>query len=198
MNKFFRELTNQELEFHILEMREKHCTIIRNILTKKGFKYLESNIVFDDFHLGNKAQFFRRHNTEISLPSVDRFHKDTKNTIKKIIGNEFETSYSFAMEYVKGSELTPHLDLPNNAISATLCYETNEDYEIFIDKDYRENNSLTRINSQPRDRNNALKLNIGKGDIGIFNGRNHLHWRNKATDTVSYKALLMHYWIPNI
>ena len=40
---------------------------------------------------------------------------------------------------------------------------------------------------------NIVKLNINVGDIGVFNGRNHLHFRDKVTENLNYKAIIFHW-----
>ena len=37
-----------------------------------------------------------------------------------------------------------------------------------------------------------------KREIDIFNGRNHLHWRNKLNDDIKYKAILSHYSVTKL
>jgi hypothetical protein len=81
-------------------------------------------------------------------------------------------------------------------ISSTICFY-NEDlvnYPLYIDKDYFNNPHLIRLTIDDKNGipdNNKINLDINEGDIGIFRGRNHLHWREKI-DIKSYKAILLH------
>ena len=40
---------------------------------------------------------------------------------------------------------------------------------------------------------NKIALNLSPGDIGIFRGREHLHWR-EACEADSFKGILLHYF----
>ena len=41
--------------------------------------------------------------------------------------------------------------------------------------------------------NDKIEINIQVGDIGFFNGRNHLHFRNKLEENINYRGILTHY-----
>ena len=58
-----------------------------------------------------------------------------------------------------------------------------------------ENNYLKRfteniVNIKKEDK---VEINIQVGDIGFFNGRNHLHFRKKLEKNIDYRAILTHY-----
>jgi hypothetical protein len=40
---------------------------------------------------------------------------------------------------------------------------------------------------------NTVTMNLKPRDIGIFKGRHHLHWRNKITTDIDYRAILLHF-----
>ena len=99
------------------------------------------------------------------------------------------------MLYNKNSELQPHLDLITNELSSTLCFNSEENYPIYIDKTFIENKynsrfTIKRENISDRD---IIKIDIDIGDIGFFNGRNHFHFRDKLVKDINYKGLLLHW-----
>jgi hypothetical protein len=100
------------------------------------------------------------------------------------------------MKYNENSDCIPHYDNYNMPISSTICFY-NEDkinYPLFIDTSYFNNPHPFRLtiddkNGIPQD--NRVKIDINEGDIGLFRGRNHLHWREKKY-VKDYRALLLH------
>lgn len=100
------------------------------------------------------------------------------------------------MKYNENSELLPHYDNYNMPISSNICYfnEDKIEYPIYIDKAYFNNPHPFRLtvddkNGIPKD--NVIKINANEGDIVIFRGRNHLHWRDKKY-VKDFRALLFH------
>jgi hypothetical protein len=191
---FFKTISDEDLEKYRQFFLENDHVILKDILTAEGKEYL-NKIEFQST-AGDLPQFGRNHNREEFRYIIDKYVSDTKDIYKKIIGEQFFSTFAFAMEYIKDNYVNPHLDLIINEISSTVCYYSNGQYPLYMSSEFMENNynhrySLKDHNSIPLE--NRIKMDIGCGDVGIFNGRNHLHWREKLTDDISYRAILSHY-----
>jgi hypothetical protein len=154
-------------------------------------------ITFNDATLTDKPQFGRKHNNEFGkLPTILEFQKETLWFYKRILGDAYYATFAFAMEYIKNAEVFPHLDLICNEASSTICYHDTGKYPLYLCKEYVENNYNMRYSIKsssliPDDQ--KIELDIRSGDIGIFNGRNHLHWREKLNEDIIHRGILSHY-----
>jgi len=86
-------------------------------------------------------------------------------------------TYSYARIYYKNSELQKHLDRPSSEVTVSLC----------ITKDDT-NWPLHIQDSEGRD--NEIFLDVG--DMVIYSGRKHLHWRTPFTGTSQIQAFLQY------
>lgn len=192
--KYIRDLSEEEISEYRDFLKKNDYLLIKNILTEEAINYFKDKIKFGD--QAGPLQFGRCHNLKDNSQLVcDDYHIETFNLYKRILGEEYYTTYNFAMLYGKGNILLPHLDLIENEISATTCYASEKDYPIYISKQFIENNYIERYTE---DMNNIkhediVEINIQVGDIGFFNGRNHLHFRNKLTEDINYRGILTHY-----
>jgi len=191
---FFKTLSDEDLENYRLFFLENDYVLLKDILTEEGKEYL-NRIEFQSTGI-DRAQFGRNHNNEDFQYIINEYVSDTFDIYKKIIGEQYYSTYAFAMEYVKDNYVNPHLDLICNEVSSTVCYYSDGQYPLYMSSEFMENNynhrySLKDHNSIPLE--NRIKMDIDCGDVGIFNGRNHLHWREKLTDDIKYRALLSHY-----
>lgn len=193
--KFLKEKSNEEIEQYKKFFKENEYLLIKDILTPECIEYFKK-IKFKD--KPEYAQFGRLQNIEFPskvCPIIEKYHKKTLNFFQQIIGKEYFDTYYLAMDYIYGSELLPHLDMVTNEVSCTTCYETNIEHPIFLCKKFYENNYNDRYTTQdPEDIKDSVEINVKCGDIGMFNGRNYLHWRKKITKKdASYKGVLTHY-----
>lgn len=172
---------------------ENDYFIIKNIISKEDCKYLNDNLIYSDNMRHEPTQFFREHNYDLVIENI---HDQVTNILQKISKiKKYYRTYNFGMLYNKNSELLPHLDLITNELSSTLCFNSKENYPIYIDKTFIENkyNSRFTIEREKILDENIIKMEINVGDIGFFNGRNHYHFRDKLTKDIDYKGLLLHW-----
>ena len=172
---------------------ENDYFIIKNIISQEDIEYLNSNIKFSNGLKTEPTQFFREHSHDII---IDKIHDDLTKILEKLnLRNKYYRTYNFGMLYNKNSELFPHLDLITNELSATLCFNQEENYPIYIDKNYivnKYNNRFTTKIENISDKD-KIKIDIQAGDIAFFNGRNHYHFRDKLEKDINYKAFLLHW-----
>lgn len=86
-------------------------------------------------------------------------------------------TYSYARIYYKNSELQKHLDRPSSEVTVSIC----------ITKDDT-NWPLHIQDSEGQD--NEIFLDVG--DLVIYSGRKHLHWRIPFTGTSQIQAFLQY------
>jgi hypothetical protein len=86
-------------------------------------------------------------------------------------------TYSYARIYYKNSELQKHLDRPSSEVTVSIC----------ITKDAT-NWPLHIQDSEGLD--NEIFLDVG--DLVIYSGRKHLHWRDPFTGTSQIQAFLQY------
>ena len=86
-------------------------------------------------------------------------------------------TYSYARIYYKNSELQKHLDRPSSEVTVSIC----------ITKDDT-NWPLHIQDSEGID--NEIFLDVG--DLVIYSGRKHLHWRDPFTGTSQIQAFLQY------
>tara|TARA_Y100001954_G_scaffold160792_1_gene170729 strand:+ start:158 stop:1135 length:978 start_codon:yes stop_codon:yes gene_type:complete len=176
------------------ELDTKGYTVVPQILSSRGIDELNVNVRFGENE--GALQGWRRHSTKESSPTVASFHEDVAFIFRHVLGDVKNSTYSFALEYDEHSFLPPHLELVYNEISMTLCYFRDNESDLFIDKYWQENKYAERFTAAedempPNGRVERMRLRAG--DIGIFNGRNHLHWRDKFATALTWRGILFHF-----
>ena len=86
-------------------------------------------------------------------------------------------TYSYARIYYKDSELQKHLDRPSSEVTVSIC----------ITKD--DTNWPLHIQDS-KGNDNEIFLDVG--DLVIYSGRKHLHWRDPFTGTSQIQAFLQY------
>lgn len=86
-------------------------------------------------------------------------------------------TYSYARIYYKNSELQKHLDRPSSEVTVSIC----------ITKD--DTNWPLHIQDS-KGIDNEIFLDVG--DLVIYSGRKHLHWRDPFTGTSQIQAFLQY------
>jgi hypothetical protein len=171
--------------------------LVNDILTNEIKDYLKKNILFDKKnYLTEPRQFFREHHDEECGIIINKFYKVIKPFYEFILKIDLTDFIGFGMKYNENSDCKPHYDNYNMPISSTICFY-NEDkipYPLYIDKSYLNNPHPFRLTIDDKSgipEENKIKIDVNEGDIGIFRGRNHLHWREKLP-VKDYRALLCH------
>jgi hypothetical protein len=124
------------------------------------------------------------------------FLNEIKPAYSQLLNKKLTNFIGFAMKYNENSDCKPHYDNYNMPISSTICFKNEEkiSYPLYIDSSYFNNPHTFRLTVDDKDnipKENIEKIDINEGDIGIFRGRNHLHWRDKKY-VKDYRAILCH------
>jgi hypothetical protein len=171
--------------------------LLKDILTDEIKNYLKENITFNKHNaLNDPRQFSREHHDEECSEIINNFFIIIKPFYEFILKKELTNFIGFSMKYNKDSNCKPHYDNYNMPISSTICFynEENISYPLYIDKSYFNNPHpfrMTIFDKAGIPEENKVKIDINEGDIVIFRGRNHLHWREKLP-VKDYRAILCH------
>jgi hypothetical protein len=84
--------------------------------------------------------------------------------------------YSYARIYYEGSELKKHHDRESSEVTLSICLEKEEDWPLYIENDQGE----------------VHTLNLDVGDVGIYSGRKHQHWREPLKGKRHIQAFLQY------
>ncbi len=148
---------------------------------------------------GDPRQFHRVHNDGACLDFINRFLAASRNYYSAILSADIAPTYAFAMKYIRNSDMEPHFDDFGNSISSTVCYHFTPEHlnnPIYLDRARFANPYPRRVTIKDRQGipvENVVEMHLRAGDIAIFRGRNHLHWRDFIADEMDYRALLLHY-----
>lgn len=193
----FNKISHEEALEMSLFFKKNDYLLIKEILTNEIKEYLKINLTFNNHNsITDKLQFFREHNDNDCSSLISRFLNEIKPFYEYILQIQITNPVGFGMKYNENSDCIPHYDNYNMPISSTICFynEDNISYPLYIDSAYFNNPHPFRLtindkNGIPKD--NIKKIDINDGDIGIFKGRNHLHWRDNKY-VKDYRAILLH------
>lgn len=97
--------------------------------------------------------------------------------IEKATGMSLWPTYSYARIYYHGSELQKHFDRPSSEITISVCIAREEE------------NWPLKIQNEQGD---TYEINLDVGDIVIYSGRKHLHWRDPLSGNKQIQAFLQY------
>ena len=196
----FNDLTLQQISALASFWHANDYVLVRNALTAEAISLLERGISFEAGNaVEDPRQFHRVHNDEDNTPFVKSFLEAAKPFYELVLDTRIITSYAFAMKYIKNSDMHPHYDNHNNPISSTVCYHFTPggvSNPLYLDKARFANPYPMRLTVTDRDgipSENVVRLDLQPGDIAVFRGRNHLHWRDAVSTEMDYRALLLHF-----
>jgi hypothetical protein len=198
--KLFSSVTMGRLTFFHEFWAKNDYLFIENALTPDAVTMLRDRVMFDKQNaLDDPRQFYRIHNDEDSTTLINRFMLASVDYYEAILGINLLSSYAFAMKYIRDSDMDPHYDNYNNPISSTVCFHSlpeNVENPLYLDRARFLNPYTMRLTVKDRygiPLTNVVRLDLKPGDIAIFRGRNHLHWRDLIREGLDYRALLLHF-----
>lgn len=98
--------------------------------------------------------------------------------VAKEWGHELVPVYSYARIYYKGSQLKKHFDRPSSEVSVSVAISKEPEYNWPI---YIKNEDGVEH-----------EINLDVGDIVIYSGRKHEHWRNPYEGNKVVQAFLQY------
>lgn len=97
--------------------------------------------------------------------------------IEKSVNMRLYPTYSYARIYYNGSELSKHKDRSSSEITVSVCIEKDSvDWPLYVE------NAAGEI----------YKILLNCGDLVIYSGKQHSHWRNPFPGTKQIQAFLQY------
>lgn len=97
-------------------------------------------------------------------------------TIENAVNMKLFPTYSYARIYYHGSELKKHFDRASSEVTVSVCMQSDgTDWPIYVKGD---------------DKIHKIDLNVG--DLVIYNGRKHEHWREPFSGNKQIQAFLQY------
>ena len=198
--KIFNDVTIGEMREYNRFWRENDYLHIKNALTREMVSLFDDNIMFNErVAADDPRQFYRIHHDKASSWIISGYHVAAQDYYKAVLSADLMRMDAFAMKYMANSDLLPHYDNIFTVISSTVCYRCGPDGKrnpLFLDRakflnPYQQR--LTVADKAGIPPQNIVELDLGPGDIGIFRGRTHLHWRETSVGELDCRAILAHY-----
>ena len=198
--KVFNPVPPDQLAYYAYFWNKNEYLVIRNALTSDVRCLLEESIRFEKLQkVDDPRQFYRTHNDEECNGFIQHLLVMCRDYYEAVLATDLLPSYAFAMKYIKNSDMQPHYDNLDNPVSSTVCYHFSPegvDNPLFLDKARFANPFTFRVTVEDREgipRENVVRIDLRPGDIAVFRGRHHLHWRERITVDMDYRALLLHF-----
>lgn len=151
-----------------MNFNEKKFQIIRNFIEPDFVEFIQDyfsmkinagDVSFEDQQVVGSYEWYGDTLTETIL-------QNSCEVISKEIGTPILPTYSFTRLYMKGDELTKHIDRPSCEVSATLSLGYSQD--TYINPIYF---------SKYFDERNAEEIILYPGDLCVYKGCDLYHWR---------------------
>jgi hypothetical protein len=167
------------------EFQQNSCVVVRNFVDpvtistlsrylenkvrRNGFVQRPSGVVDDD--KPSSLFYYADELTEVILA-------DSVGAVEEITGLALFPTYSYARVYLKGDELTPHVDRPSCEVSATVHVATKgKPWPIWMKVPGKD----------------SIKIEMNPGDAVFYKGCEVTHWREKMVDSEINVQFMMHY-----
>lgn len=96
--------------------------------------------------------------------------------VEETVGMKLYPVYSYARIYYEGSELEKHHDRESSEVTLSICLEKEEDWPLYVQNEKGE----------------VHAINLDVGDVGIYSGRKHQHWREPLKGKRHIQAFLQY------
>lgn len=96
--------------------------------------------------------------------------------IEEAVNMKLYPTYSYARIYYQGSELQKHFDRESSEVTVSVCLQKDVDWPLYV------KNSEGTIH----------QIDLEVGDLGIYCGRKHEHWRDPLPGKKQIQAFLQY------
>ncbi len=157
--------------------------IVRNAVPAEICKF--TAIEYDIFEQGYKALYPNSNASDMCENSFARYAPLPFETlsvyllplIEKETNLKLLPTYSYARIYYTGSELSKHKDRQSSEITVSICIEKDEiDWPLYVETDSGK----------------RYDINLNQGDLVIYSGRTHYHWRDPFSGKRQVQAFLQY------
>lgn len=96
--------------------------------------------------------------------------------IEEAVNMKLYPTYSYARIYYQGSELQKHFDRESSEVTVSVCLQKDVDWPLYV------KNSEGTVH----------QIDLEVGDLGIYCGRKHEHWRDPLPGKKQIQAFLQY------
>jgi prolyl 4-hydroxylase len=173
---------------------EYHPIVLENTIKPETLyvlqEYYRTTIEKGVFLLGDKqSKRFKAHNEPMSR----LLHYEMLPLIEHIVGKPLQPTYTYLSCYVKDSDLPAHTDRAD--CEYTVSYVINKPaditWPIYFHTKKQPIKHQGRVNFTPP-KDECIECDCGPGGLMMFNGTDHVHFREKL-DSEYYHIVLLHY-----
>ena len=168
--------------------------VVENVLNKNALaicqQYYSTNIEKGAYVLGDKqSKRFKSHNEPMSRI----LHYEILPLIEKIVGKKLMPTYTYLSAYVKDSDLPAHTDRVDceYTVSFLINKPENSKWPIYLHKVKQSVKHKGRSDFTPP-KEECIAVDCNAGGLMIFQGTDHIHFREGLPDDF-YHIVLLHY-----
>ena len=173
---------------------EYNPLVVENVLNPKTLaicqKYYSTNIENGAYVLGDKqSQRFKSHNEPLSRI----LHYEVLPLAEKIVGKKLMPTYTYLSAYIKDSDLPAHTDRADceYTVSFLINKPENSHWPIYVHNVKQPVKHKGRSDFTPP-KEECIKVDCNAGGLMIFQGTDHIHFRDNLPDDF-YHIVLLHY-----
>jgi len=193
-----RNDSNTALNMNLFDKKhvfdEYHPIVLENTIKPKTLsllqEYYSTTIDKGVFLLGDRqAKRFKAHNEPMSR----LLHYEMLPLIEHIVGKPLQPTYTYLSCYVKDSDLPAHTDRADceYTVSYVINKQTGVNWPIYFHTKKQSTKHQGRVNYTPP-KEECIECDCAPGGLMMFNGTDHLHFREKF-DGEYYHIVLLHY-----
>jgi len=150
--------------------------------------YYRQGVEQNRFVLGDRqSQRYKKRNEPLSL----LVHTHLQPLIERITGFAVKPTYTYFSSYTHGSDLPPHTDNTECEITVSLLIDNDSPWPIYYDNTKQDKPNKGRYKHKPLP-HKCTSLTCPSNSIIIFNGMDHIHYRNEYPGEY-YDVMLFHY-----
>lgn len=169
----------------MIEFQNKYCTVVRGFLDEITVstlaKYMRNKFLCNEWDVRSEEFTYENNPSKYYFyadPMAELVLESSVEQVEEAIGIKVFPTYSFSRIYVKGDELTPHIDRPSCEISVTVNLDNVGGlWPIWMKAPEHE----------------TIKITLNPGDAVIYRGCEVFHWRDKMVDQESTVQFMLHY-----
>jgi hypothetical protein len=170
--------------------------IVNNVFMPKAVDYISEyyhkGINAEQFPFGDRqSKRFKTRNDPIARV----LHYEMLPLIEKITGEKLKPTYTYLSCYIKGSDLPQHTDNPDcwRTVSYLIDKPNGTNWDIYVDLRKQNVKHKGRYSDTPiPSKENCIACDCDKGGMMMFDGTDHIHYR-EPLEHEYYYLLLLHY-----
>lgn len=155
-------------------------------------EYFKYGIQNEKYPLGDRqSKRYKAYNDLVSRV----LHYELLPLIEHIVKRELIPTYTYLSCYTRGSDLPPHTDRSDCEYTVSFIMDKpNHNWNIYVDMTKQPVKSKGRYPNYSIEENkkNCKKVDCNSGGIMMFNGIDHIHFREKL-EADYYHIILLHY-----